>query len=212
MIPSPLKIAVSGFPGTGKTTLVKAISERFSLPVINEEMAPIAKAEEIYRRASRHLQAEELPALKKNLIESFLMRDKKRSEAYLVQNAFVADRCEVDLLNWWLVRFGTGRQEVDEVTSFLLKNFQKKMQQFDLIIITPISPPFDRSPNEQGVARKVDFTTHVLSTAVTSGLIQTFSKTRMLHLPRTAGSTEDRLSLVSSALNEMTSQFSKKVQ
>ncbi|MEY3884664.1 MAG: hypothetical protein RIS87_439, partial [Pseudomonadota bacterium] len=36
-----MRIVVSGFPGTGKTSLVKALSEKYDLPIIEENLIKI---------------------------------------------------------------------------------------------------------------------------------------------------------------------------
>ena len=206
MVNHSLKVAVSGFPGTGKTTLVKAISERFDLPIIQEDMFSIGNASNLYDIAIRQNRTLDLPVLKRKLIESYLSWDKKRTEAYLSSQTFIADRCEADLLDFWLLRFSSSGSEIDQITNFLLKNFCNKIQKFDLIIMTPLSPPFSHLPNEEGNKRKSGFTLHVHNAAMTSGLIQSFTNTPILRLPTTAKSIDERLNLVSVNLNEIISR------
>jgi predicted ATPase len=194
-----LKIAVSGFPGTGKTSLVKALGEKFDIPIIQENMLPIRNAEKDFATARMQRRTEDLPALHAALVESFVSWDAGRTKEYQARDSFVADRWEADLLDWWLVRFGQGRASVDSVTTSLLKNFQEKSKIFNFVVITPVQKPFSFEPNEQGNTRSANLTMHVLNMAVTAGLVQHFTDLPALFIPNEPMSVEERVDFVSAA-------------
>ena len=68
MLANELRIAVSGFPGTGKTSLVKALADKYGLPIVEEGMSSIGKAAGGIKRALKQGRKEDLPRLKKCLV------------------------------------------------------------------------------------------------------------------------------------------------
>jgi len=201
MAHKPLRIAVTGFPGTGKTSLVKALGEKFDLPVIEENMLPIARAERLMALAHMQNRQRDIPALRINLIEQFKQWDTDRTSLYKKAGGFVADRWELDLLDWWLVRFGLDRNNMDALTHRFLHNFKEKAKTFDLVVVTP-TRMFSQRPNEQGNRRSSSFTTQILSEAITAGLMHTQVDVPILRLPDKPLSVEQRVDLVQLHIDE----------
>jgi adenylate kinase len=86
-----LKIVVSGFPGTGKTTLVNALSKELSLPIIQENMFEIGSLNRDLNIAIKQGRKQDLPTLIKQYSESFLDWDAKRGFSYQGHEGFIAD-------------------------------------------------------------------------------------------------------------------------
>lgn len=195
-----LRLAVSGFPGTGKTTLCNALAQQYDLPVIAEDMMQIANrnADYLRLRMDPGTPAEALLEAKKQSVKSFFDWAQDREKKYAEHEGFIADRWELDLLNWWVVQFGKGSHSVDEFTLAMHRNFRKKSKLFDYLVLTPLEQPFERhrSTNDQGVRRKIDMTSHLLFTVVSSGLVKEFTNIRTIQIPRGSLSTEQRLAFL----------------
>lgn len=71
---SRLKMAVTGFAGTGKTTLCEALGEHFALPVLGEDMGAITAANQEAERVLRfaYSTAAERSAAREASIEAYV--------------------------------------------------------------------------------------------------------------------------------------------
>ena len=132
-----LKLVVSGFPGTGKTTLVNAISSEFSLPIIQENMFQIGDLNRQLNIAIKEKRQKEIPGLIKKYCESFLEWDARRSAEYLEHQSFIADRWEADLLDYWLLSSASFVGDFSKISTKLLKNLQENSKNIYVCILTP---------------------------------------------------------------------------
>lgn len=195
-----LKIALSGFSGTGKTSLAKALGHRLELPVIPEEMLTLANADRALVIAQAENRFAELPDAIQALINAFVHWDNGRSEAYAQRQGYIADRWEADLLDWWLARFGKGSYPVDQVTATLFGNFQKKAADLDYVILMPLLRPFSRDANDEGNKRGGSMTTQLLNTTLTRGLIVSFTQLPIISLPSQPLGIDERVDYVLKAI------------
>lgn len=196
MSPNKLRIAVSGFPGTGKTTLAHALGERLEIPVIQEEMSAIAISQRNFAFADGRRDIAEKDALRKRMFDSFVEWERSRTKKYINNKAFVADRWQADLLELWLLRCSQSRFAEDSITSHLLKRFQESAKIFDLVIVTPMIKPFALQDNEQEISRNISLTAHVLSMALIMGLMQNFADVPLYNLPNEDLSVQERVEMI----------------
>jgi len=201
MTSDALRIAVSGFPGTGKTSLVYALSQKFNIPIIQENMTDIAKAQTEYRLA-RTSGRGITPDKVGRLLDAFSSWDADRTRQYGVNSAFVADRWEADMLEVFLVGIGATDHRSDKIFSSLLRSFQTKAKLFDIVVVTPLLQPFTAESNETGLSRTLSLTSHVRNMALVLGLMQNFSSVPIFSLPNTPLSVDERVELIASHLEK----------
>ena len=197
-----LKIAVSGSPGTGKTALVKALAERLDLVTIEEGLAPLACADQALLQlvASGRAPRNDVMVARNLLIQAFHDWTASRATQYAQHGRFVADRWEADLLDWWLMRFGQDNHKVHQITAALLRDMQAKSATIDFHIAMPLQTPFTAQPNEQGIPRNNGFTSRVLHNVLTLGLVQQFTRLRIIRIPDGPLSVEQRVDYVIAAI------------
>lgn len=213
MVPhDTLKIAVTGFAGTGKTTLCKRLAEDLDLRVLGEGMVDITRANAAYARLSADAAAprETVVAAKTDVAKAFAGWTAKRADDYACFDRLVADRWEADLLAMWLMSFACQQNRVDEVTVRLLEDMREKAKLFDFIVMLPVTQPFVKhgSVNDDGLRRNIDFTTHLLDFSVVYGLIHGFASQRVIHVPGELKTAEQRADFVLAKVRESHSRFS----
>lgn len=202
MSTNKIRLAISGFPGTGKTTLAHALGKRLNITVIKEKMSDIAVAQRNFMLARGLKDAADMEKLQSQLFESFLGWDKERKIKYAAHDGFVADRWQADLLELWLLRCSQIGISADSISSSLLKSFQDTAKIFDLVIVTPMAKPFAVQDNEQGISRNISMTAHVLSMALVMGLMQNFAQVRLYNLPNENLSVDERVDAVMKVLKD----------
>lgn len=183
----PPRLAITGFAGTGKTSLCEALGERLGVPVLGEDMAAIAAANQECQRVMRFRWSseEERRAAREASVDAYVAWAGKRDGLYRESAGFVADRWELDLVNWWLVHFGLGENAVDHVTSRLMQDMRDKAKRLDAMVLMPFQSPFavSGSHNHDMLVRKIDFTTHALFRTVAVGLLREFVSLKVIALP-----------------------------
>jgi SpoVK/Ycf46/Vps4 family AAA+-type ATPase len=187
-------------PGTGKTTLARALADRFEVPLIAESMRGIADADRDYSAAMERRDSADLQRLGQAMADEFLAWKAMRATEYASHTGFVADRWDADLLDWWLVAFGRGASQVDSFTSQFIDGLVAASASIDLAVLTPVMPPFAGGENDEGNGRLVNMTKHVLSNTLTAGVIRRFTTVPVLELPARPMSVDQRVDAVVAAL------------
>lgn len=204
MSEKPLRIAVSGYVGTGKTTFCIALAERLGIPVVAEGMGDILSAEAACHASMRGGQPRPggAEAARKALLDSFADWAQGRRRTYDEHAAFVADRWEADLMVWWLTVFGGSGMPVDANTRALARDLQAKAATMTHVILMPFQKPFalPAQANADGLRRRVDFTTQALYETTLNGVLGLFARVRPLRLPPGAFSVEQRVEQAMRAL------------
>ena len=123
----PLRVALSGSAGTGKTTLGRALAERWGLPYIPEGMR-----ERIERGLDLHtLGHEGLRALLTELWEEQVARE---DAAIAADGGFVADRSPLDFLAFWMLY---GYCHDREATDRFSAQVAARLPALDRVIVLP---------------------------------------------------------------------------
>lgn len=198
-----IRIVISGPNASGKTTLARAISEKYQVKIIQENLQAIIKArvalhKTIFAQAKENL----IKEARKVLINEFMNWLRQRDRDYKRNNAFVADRWEADLLDMWLV-FMRNEVDVDDLTGLIVKTMTERAENINLAIIMPLAQPMSLRPNEDSIKRNSTLTNRLLNSMLTKGIIQSLPKMRVLKMPHKDLSVYERLSLVDQFIYEM---------
>lgn len=196
MKPPQFKIVVSGAVGSGKTTLVQALSKKLDLPVIPENMGLLYHSLDLFRKAQRSPTSTAADKKDKcrSLMKCFSDWAHERQLLYTNLNGFIADRWEADLLDLWLKLFAD--LPCDPQTAQLLDDMRRKSKLFDCAIMLPPGTFQAGARNEDGLTRRQTLNLTLLSTLVTGGLHRQCPDLSTLHLPPKIMEIEERMTAV----------------
>lgn len=117
-----MRIAISGSAGSGKTSLVEALSKSLNLEIIPECY------EAFFDEHGRHIKPP------KNLMHKIHQVLDNKHQLELAANDFVADRCPVDLFNLWVTRrFHSDNRKTDIFQEKCIEYLKK----YDYLILLP---------------------------------------------------------------------------
>lgn len=181
-----LKIAVSGYLGSGKTTLCRELATRLGLHMIEEDLVDLTVAGEVCQRTMRD-HADKKPAIigaKEELARVYDAWSTQRSQALRNHDRVIADRWHADLLVWWLQDFKTVFGPIERATTRLFREMNTWAAQLDYIILTPFQKPFAAlgEANSAGMARYPNQTDHLLFQSLLRGLVVTPANNRKIIL------------------------------
>jgi nicotinamide riboside kinase len=123
----PLRIAVSGSAGTGKTTLGVGLAEQLGIPFLPEGMR---------RRLESGLDLHHLTRDRHRALFDELFDEKltAMTEAERTAGGFVVDRSVLDFAAFWLY-YGFGHDE--DATARLMEAVRQAASRYDLILLLP---------------------------------------------------------------------------
>jgi len=185
----PMKIAISGSAGTGKTTLATALAAKRGCSFVAEHFDDFFDDNAAFIKPARRLQQRIIATLEqKDAIENHC-------------GDFVADRCAIDLFNLWL-SLGYGVSE--KKTAELYKRCRAYITKYDRIVVLPWGAlPLTQVEPAVGRRRRVMNRWHQLfnhSTMV--GLLQQWVEpSRVTMVPFEMTEIDARVKLVLGTLN-----------
>lgn len=194
-----LRIAISGPNASGKTTLAKAISEKYAIPMIEEDLGVLFGAQKkLDQLRSQSAPQEEIQSALGRWQESFFDWAQSREAEYSKYDSFVADRWEADLLDIWLVLM--RRQEnIDSQTVRLVRHVKAAAARLSFAILMPLAKPLSNVPNDAGLVRVSSFSNRLLNSMTTAGIIFSLPNLNVLRMPVGVSSTDDQIKIVESA-------------
>lgn len=179
-----LKIAVSGYIGSGKTTLCRELATRLGLHMIEEDLIDLTLAGELCNNTIREHgdRKQAVVGAKEELARIYDAWSTQRSQALRDHDRVIADRWHADLLVWWLQDFKTVFGSIERATTRLFREMNTWAAQLDYIVLTPFQKPFAAlgEANSAGMARYPNQTDHLLFQSLLRGLIVTPANTRKL--------------------------------
>lgn len=194
-----LRIAISGPNASGKTTLAKAISEKYAIPMIEEDMGGVFGAQkELDQLRSQSAPQGEIKSALGRWQECFFDWAKSREAEYSRYDSFVADRWEADLLDIWLVLM-RRYENIDPQTVRLVRHVKAAAARLSFAVLMPIAKPLSDVPNDAGLVRASSFSNRLLNSMTTAGIIFSLPNLSVLRMPAGASSTDDRIKIVESA-------------
>jgi len=200
-----LKIAISGYLGTGKSTLARELAERLDLRVIGEDAGAIAQSEEAHRVATKQggEDTKALLALKQDVAHRYLEWANARTQSIDEAERVVADRWHADLLIWWLLAFRGFRGNAETFSARLRNETIRIARELDFIVITPLHPPFigEGEANEEGLSRHgVNGSDHLLFQMLLNGILADVPKAKIILLPVELNSAAERADYIAQAI------------
>ncbi|MEI6239099.1 MAG: hypothetical protein WCR51_01800 [Planctomycetia bacterium] len=194
-----LRIAISGPNASGKTTLAKAISKKFAIPMIEEDLGVLFGAQKkLDQLRSQSAPQEEVKSALGRWQECFFEWAKSREAAYSKYDSFVADRWEADLLDIWLVLM-RRLENIDPQTVRLVRHLKAVAARMSFAILMPIAKPLSDVPNDAGLVRVASFSNRLLNSMTTAGIIFSLPNLNVLRMPAGLSSTDDQIKIVESA-------------
>jgi hypothetical protein len=197
---SPIRLAVTGPNASGKTTLARAIAEKYSIPFLGEDINSVFGAQmDFYRLRRENRPQGDVDAAMEKWKNSFFEWAVKREQAYAMHESFVADRWEVDLLDTWLVLMRT-QEGTDRGALALIQFLRRSAARLHFAILTPFEKPLGGSSNKEGLGRALGFSNRLLNSMVTTGIVHSVKNLRVLRIPEGPLPLDARLDLVDRAL------------
>jgi hypothetical protein len=184
----PIKIAISGCAGIGKTTLAKVLSERLKLPLIEELYEPLFNPPGRFNGPPRQI------------ADAFLQIFNTKKQLEEQHGSFVTDRCPVDLCHLWMKR---GLSVLEQETEVIFEQGQQQVAQYDLLVILPAGVLEFVTEHEAGDSRRRAASQYIqmYNHASIIGLATLWMpKEHFLCLPKECQSVEERVEAVQQAL------------
>lgn len=189
-----LRIAVSGPPGSGKSALVNALAHRLNLPSVPESMKEIVQSEKTYRtyKTQPGFDPKKLEEAHRLVMSSYKAWFDDRVSIYArLNDGFVADRWEADLLDTWLIKHGLT--SLDSISRVFFDHMISQSKSLTAVVMLPFLPPFDTTHNDDGLTRAHGFSARLVKQAMTRGLMQLCPSLRVIEMPAKPWSVDQRV-------------------
>lgn len=191
-----LKIAVSGYTGTGKSTLCRELARRLNLQLVEEDTGRIVQVDNAGNEAIRANRGDRkvFVQAKSELAQAYRQWSSERTQALNGQADVIADGWHADLLIWWMLAFMEFRGEAEKLTGLLSQEMSRVAQGLDYIVITPFERPFTRTDDDAGESSfgKANGTAHLLYQTLLRGLLLGSDNAKIIQLPPALTTVEAR--------------------
>lgn len=197
MTATPLKIAISGPVGTGKTTLARALGKRLGLPVLEEDLWEVVAVWKAFQALAKtgHAGKPELTRAFRKSVDSYFEWIERRSENSRGLDGFVADRWEADLASFWLRSF-SHRTVADGKTQGIMQAVRKRGAELDLVVVLPAGISGFPSYNDDGLKRTDNLCARIMGGSIMTGLTKQLTECPVMLIPDMPLSAEERVTLV----------------
>tara|TARA_R110002072_G_scaffold225304_2_gene382453 strand:+ start:390 stop:977 length:588 start_codon:yes stop_codon:yes gene_type:complete len=180
----PLKVAISGCAGIGKTTLARDLAKHFDVALIDETY------ECFFNENGSFISSQKL--LQQRIFD--VLHDKHKCEE--TAGSFISDRCPIDLFNLWLSR---GYAKNQKRTLKLSQYCRDYLNKYDYVIVLPWgSIPLQQiKDNDDSRKRVMNLWIQFHNHSVIIGLCQQWvPSTKLLPVSGNIKSHKERLELV----------------
>lgn len=196
-----MKIALTGTSGIGKTTLAKALSERLSIKLIEEDYNSMAYAVKALKITPTTNKKETIKAGERLLkvMDQWLSN---RMRYYKSDESFIEDRFCIDAIAY-LANSTVGQLREDILKDMIIKCSQYTTI-YDLVIVPPISDWSTlQYKNEAGLYRQNNFAMKITSQSLCIGLLEQFCAAPKLYINANCTTTEQRLDYVCTVIEQL---------
>jgi predicted ATPase len=184
----PVRIAITGTSGVGKTTLAKALAEKYEVPYIPEDWNQLFAALIEFKKEKKDPKNQKLQYFVREL-NAWL---KHRNQICDDLPRFVIDRCVYDILKL-AIHEHIFSKESQAIKSLIQKstNFSKKI---NCIVVPPVSKFMTQElANQSGMKRNNDLHHKIYSQSLTIGLLEQFCHTQKIYLDENQTTTQKRM-------------------
>jgi adenylate kinase family enzyme len=185
-----MRIAITGSAGIGKSTLAKALSEKYNLTLINEHYTAIKQVQ--YKSEYTRILTQ-------------IFQEKAAMEARVEK--FVTDRCPIDLIKICI------NQELYLIDRPFVEGFVQQcvqaLRQYDFVVVLPWNSfPLTQA---EDMCRNMDSLQQLHSQAQMVGFTHMWiNKMKVLEIPQTMNQHEQRLDAIDRAIRQLRPELIEK--
>lgn len=200
-----IKLALSGTSGVGKSTLAKALAEKYEITYVPEAWDGLFSSLLEFKKENE-------PRTKKEKLNKFsdLLNDwlQLRRKLATKSEGFVMDRCIFDTFLFAIYEpiFDGAKNSIIS----LIRDSIEFSKQIDCIIIPPLRyDTLDVKTNETGLVRNNDLYTKILNQSLTIGLIEQHCLSAKIYLKPNQLRLEDMLTSIEQHLYRLGIRLNK---
>lgn len=201
----PMRIALSGPAGAGKTALANALSAELELPIVQEGLVPVYNARVAYTQMTKIGNATYSDVLRvfDQWKASYFRWCEDRALIYARHNSgFIADRWELDALGLWLHAF--VQHDTFDETNRLRDIFMNRARSMDLVVVLPVGNFPAGETNEDGLRRNSIHNRSLLTQFSFTGMLSLMPASVKRYAPLQVEPVEKRMADIVAMLREPT--------
>lgn len=195
-----MKIAFTGTSGIGKTTIAKALADRYSLRLVGEEIDKLAYAIDVLKKTPRDKTKELNKSIERFLksLDDWLSDRMKYFESDL---CFIEDRFCIDAINF-LASSGIGKFGDDLVKDLVVKCAQYSTI-YDLVVVPPIQDfTTFQYRNHDGLYRNNTLASKIIQQSAYIGLLEQFCAAPRLYLTPNLKTIDQQIEAIEQVLKQ----------